>query len=281
MSHKPAILPDPYWAGMITGRVVHQHLTLVEEQLCRAHRAIEDRLLAGRAATAVVSRLDGTSPADRVLARVLDAVSGTPLPETVALFDGLDPVPVDRPGGRDPLSVLVFGDSADTVLPGLRRALAEVETHGLAPVVELGVGLVGVGAPPPALAAALDRECVFLAERQWAAGTPDLTALVLDAAARSLARMWGDAEILAYGLDTEPAAVPALVDAFAAGVVAEYRRAGGDPVPDRVAEPVQETALPLLSELVRCWWPRPERATNLFGSPFDYMSTLEPARAAH
>src|SRR5262249_53497876 len=111
---------------------------------------------------------------------------------------------------------------------------------------------------------------------------------VLGAAAGSLASLWAAAEVRAYRLDTMPPTAARLADDFAIGAVAELRRrramrwpgvpsslSADSPESAPRPRPGQEPALPLLSELVRCWWPVAGRAQHIFGSPFDYMSTLE------
>jgi hypothetical protein len=279
------ILPDPYWANMIVGRLVHQHLTFVEKFLFAAHRDVEQALLANdRSAVHTVSRLDGTRPLDRVRSRLWKCVLGRPLPETIMVPERF--VPRELPGlpGQPGVSVLIFGDTAGAVADGLTRAVFEIDTHALGQVVRLGLGLVGTESLPDEFRSACARECALLPTTAWTGPTREIAELVLAAAACSLALLWADAETRAYELREVPTAAAALADDFATGVVAELRRrrsavAGEttrptEPVPSQRA-PTQERLLPLVSELVRCWWPAWGRARHIFGSRFDYMSTLE------
>ncbi|GAA3885567.1 hypothetical protein GCM10022243_57990 [Saccharothrix violaceirubra] len=266
------ILPDPYWAGMITGRLVHLHLGLVDHQLVRDHRARERALIdSAGTSVAVVARLDGTRPADRVLARLLGCAVGGPLADGIRLLDRFvrqdsGPLVFDEPGSG------LVSDGAD-------RAYRRAAELGLEPVCQLGIGLVGLTSLPAVFEPAVDREAVLLPAATWSLPTAELTASVLEGAARSLALTWAYAEVLAYGLDGPPPGTTAAATDFARGVLAEYhRRADGRHGPDP-GEPTQVPELPLLSELVRCWWPAPGRAHNIFGSPFDYMTHLEVSGA--
>ncbi|SDN00506.1 hypothetical protein SAMN04488074_13150 [Lentzea albidocapillata subsp. violacea] len=280
---KHTILPDPYWAGMVLGRVVHLHLTLVEPQLIQAHREVENALLATqRVSLATVSRLDATRTADRVFARLLSAVSTSALPDVIGLPEQFRREAFDVSAESTPWPVLIFDEQRVDVVANFRRALTEVRLHGLLPILQLGAGLVGVEPLPSGFRDACTDSAVLLPADLWAASADELSPAVLSGAARSLAMMWAAAEISVYGLGTARASVTALADAFAFGVSAEYRRRAALPEDSAVVElgdPPQDDELPLLSELVRCWWPKPGRAVNIFGSPFDYMTTLEPAHA--
>jgi hypothetical protein len=287
------ILPDPYWSSMILGRLVHLHLTLVEKQLFLDHRDVEQALLASDRVTAqLVGRLDGTHPVDRVLGRLWRCVLGQPLQQTITLPERC--VVRELPGlpGGAGLRVLVLDDAGD-LGAGMTRALHEIDTYGLAQVVCLGVGLVGTAPLPRMVGSVSTRECVLLPAAAWTQTTRELADLVLAGAARSLALLWASAEVRAYRLPAVPPTATRLADDFATGVLAELHRrqssgqgTGPQPAdpgpaeggPDR-AVPVQEPALPLVSELVRCWWPAPGRAHHIFGSPFDYLSTLEADHA--
>ncbi|MFE9287981.1 hypothetical protein [Streptomyces olivaceus] len=278
------ILPDSYWAGMILGRVVHLHLTLVEAELYRAHREEEDALVAtGRVAMTAVSQLNGAKPGDRVFARLLGSVVQTGLPQSVRLPEQFARKEISWSDDASALPILVYDDQA-TGLPesGLRDVLRHVDLLGLTPLIRLGVGLVGIDSVPDGFEQACRRECVFLAPADWAASVPALAELLLAEAARSLVRMWAEAETRAYSLSSVPSS-DELVEAFATGVVAEYRRRRGEDQGDALSRlphsPAQVEDLPLVSELVRCWWPMPGRAQSIFGSPFDYMTKLEPLRA--
>ncbi|MBP2471863.1 hypothetical protein JOF53_000735 [Crossiella equi] len=261
-----ALLPDPYWAGMITGRVVHLHLGLVEEHLVRAHRE-QEQALAGSASVAVLSALDGTRAADRVLARLLAALDGHPLPEGIRFWDTFTRV---APG------LLVHDDADGGVTEGVRRAFAHAGELGLGPLLELGCGLAALDTLPREYRPAADAgEAVLLPARTWTQPTPLLTGQVLREAAVSLGLQWARAETAAYRLPARPPGLRSALADFAHGVLAEYRRRAGGPVPVRAGVPAQVAELPLLSELVRCWWPSPGRARHVFGSPFDHMTTLE------
>ncbi|WP_211305300.1 hypothetical protein, partial [Crossiella equi] len=153
-----ALLPDPYWAGMITGRVVHLHLGLVEEHLVRAHRE-QEQALAGSASVAVLSALDGTRAADRVLARLLAALDGHPLPEGIRFWDTFTRV---APG------LLVHDDADGGVTEGVRRAFAHAGELGLGPLLELGCGLAALDTLPREYRPAADAgEAVLLPARTW------------------------------------------------------------------------------------------------------------------
>lgn len=279
-----AILPDPYWANMIVGRLVHLHLTLVEKYLFLAHRDVEAELLEGdRVAARTVGRLDGTNPHDRVLGRLWRCVLGQSLPQTIMLNESfVSRVLCGGPDGRG-VSVLAYGDDTAAVINGMTRAVRDIDTLALGPIVHLGVGLVGTLPPPEEFTPALDRECVLLSGADWAQPTQGLAERVLAAAARSVALLWVDAESRAYRLGAAPATAARLADDFATGVLAELRRrrsiddaTTSEPVS---RPPTQEPVLPLVSELVRCWWPALGRAQHIFGSPFDYMSTLGASHA--
>ena len=288
------ILPDPYWTGMIVGRLVHLHVTLVERQLFLAHRQVEDALLAGdRVAVQAVSRLDGVVPADRVLARLWLSVLGDPLPETIAMPDRF--VAHELPGsdGRASLRLLVFSEH-DDLATGLTQAWREIEDLGLDQIVRLGIGLAGTTAMPKRFDEACTLESILLPVDAWRQEPEWLAEAVLGAAARSLAGLWAAAEVRAYRLDSVPSTAEGLANDFAVGAVAELRRRRFELSPtvphpregnsDESAVPpgpAQEPVLPLLSELVRCWWPAAGRAQHIFGSPFDYVSTLEADRVRH
>jgi hypothetical protein len=269
---------------MVVGRLVHLHLSLVEKYLFLAHRDLEAVLIEGdRAAVCTVGRLDGTNPRDRVLGRLWRCVLGQPLPQTIMLQERFVSREVPgRPDGRD-MPVLVYGDDTAAVVDGMTRAVQEIDTLALGPIVRLGVGLVGTLPPPEEFTSALDRECVLLSDADWVQPTQGLAERVLATAARSVALLWVDAETRAYGLGALPATAGRLADDFATGAVAELRRRrsiDGATTSEPVSwPPTQEPVLPLVSELVRCWWPAPGRARHIFGSPFDYMSTLEADHA--
>lgn len=283
------ILPDQYWSHMIMGRLVYLQLVLVEKHLFAAHREVEAGLLTGdRGAIQAVGRLDGTRPRDRVLGRLWTCVLGEPLTDAIMLPERFVAREIaGRPGGPG-LPVLVYDPSGDTVADGMARALREIETYALDPVVRLGTGLVGLDPLPAEFQPAGRFECLVLPASAWRRSGAELTGIVLAAAARTTALLWAQAETRAYGLAELPATAPALADDFATGVVAELDRrrslaGGAPPVAARPGRPsgTQEPLLPLLSELVRCWWPVPGRARHIFGSQFDYLSTLESAHAGN
>ncbi|GAA0572023.1 hypothetical protein GCM10010172_65690 [Paractinoplanes ferrugineus] len=275
------ILPDPYWANMILGRLVHLHVTLVEEQLHQDHRAEVEVLLRDRSTAATVATsLDSALPRHRVFARLLRDMAGTGLAGSIELHELVETIEVSTDGTGRPWSVLVCADgSAAPARNGIARALTHIDELTLGILPRIGLGMIGVGSPPRQFAGA-HRETLFLTAEQWELPTADLAELVLAGAARAIVGQWAGSETRAYGLAGLPPSVPALARDFAVGVCTEARRRAGAPRNTWSGpEPVQEPSLPLVSELVRCWWPASGRAQHIFNSPFDYLTSLEPAHA--